>query len=146
MTIYAKRLTDTAKLPKRTTSGSAGYDIFSDDEDFVLNPGETKIVSTGIAIENNDIRSAIMIYPRSGLACKHNITLANCVGIVDSDYRGEIKVALINQGKESFTIEKSMRIAQLVIQPIKLPVIREVEDIKETTKRNDKGFGSTGLK
>ena len=146
MTIYAKRLTDTAKLPKRTTPGSAGYDIFSDDEDFVLNPGETKIVSTGIAIENNDIRSEIMIYPRSGLACKHNITLANCVGIVDSDYRGEIKVALINQGKESFTIEKSMRIAQLVIQPIKLPVIREVEDIKETTKRNDKGFGSTGLK
>ena len=145
MTIYAKRLTDTAKLPKRTTPGSAGYDIFSDDEDFILNPGETKIVSTGIAIENNDIRSAIMIYPRSGLACKHNITLANCVGIVDSDYRGEIKVALINQGKESFTIEKSMRIAQLVIQPIKLPVIREVEDIKET-KRNDKGFGSTGLK
>ena len=145
MTIYAKRLTDTAKLPKRTTPGSAGYDIFSDDEDFILNPGETKIVSTGIAIENNDIRSAIMIYPRSGLACKHNITLANCVGIVDSDYRGEIKVALINQGKESFTIEKSMRIAQLVIQPIKLPIIREVEDIKET-KRNDKGFGSTGLK
>lgn len=145
MTIYAKRLTDTAKLPKRTTPGSAGYDIFSDDENFVLEPGETKLVSTGIAIENNDIRSAIMIYPRSGLACKYNITLANCVGIVDSDYRGEIKVALINQGKESFIIDKGTRIAQLVIQPIKLPVIREVEDIKET-KRNDKGFGSTGLK
>ena len=145
MTIYAKRLTDTAKLPERATSGSAGYDIFSDDENFVLEPGETKLVSTGIAIENNDIRSAIMIYPRSGLACKYNITLANCVGVIDSDYRGEIKVALINQGKESFIIDKGTRIAQLVIQPIKLPVIREVEDIKET-KRNDKGFGSTGLK
>ena len=145
MTIYAKRLTDTAKLPKRTTPGSAGYDIFSDDEDFILNPGETKIVSTGIAIENNDIRSAIMIYPRSGLACKHNITLANCVGVIDSDYRGEIKIALINQSKENFTIEKGMRIAQFVVQPIKLPAIKEVEEIRET-KRNDKGFGSTGLK
>ena len=145
MTIYAKRLTDTAKLPKRTTSGSAGYDIFSDDENFVLEPGETKLVSTGIAIENNDIRSAIMIYPRSGLACKYNITLANCVGIVDSDYRGEIKVALINQGKESFTIEKGMRIAQLIVHPIKLPAIKEVDKIRET-ERNDKGFGSTGLK
>ena len=145
MTIYVKRLTDTAKLPERATSGSAGYDIFSDDKDFVLEPGETKLVSTGIVIENNDIRSVIMVYPRSGLACKHNITLANCVGVIDSDYRGEIKVALINQGKESFTIEKGMRIAQLVVHPIKLPAIKEVDKIRET-ERNDKGFGSTGLK
>ena len=145
MTIYAKCLTDTAKLPERATSGSAGYDIFSDDENFILEPGETKLVSTGIAIENNDIRTAIMVYPRSGLACKHNITLANCVGVVDSDYRGEIKAALINQGKESFTIEKGMRIAQLIVHSIKLPAIKKVDKIRET-ERNDKGFGSTGLK
>ena len=145
MTIYVKRLTDTAKLPERATSGSAGYDICSDLDDFVLEPGETKLVSTGIAIENNDIRTVIMVYPRSGLACKHNITLANCVGVIDSDYRGEIKIALINQSKENFTIEKGMRIAQFVVQPIKLPAIKEVEEIRET-KRNDKGFGSTGLK
>lgn len=145
MTIYAKRLTDTAKLPERATSGSAGYDIFSDDEDFVLEPGVTKLVSTGIAIENNDIRSAIMVYPRSGLACNYKITLANCVGVIDSDYRGEIKVALTNHGKAFFPIKKGMRIAQLVVHPIKLPAIKEVDEIRET-ERNDKGFGSTGLK
>lgn len=146
MTCYIKRLTETAKIPTRATTGSAGYDIYSDiDSSIIIAPGEIVIVPTGIAIENNDIRTAIMIYPRSGLASKYGITLANCVGVIDSDYRGEIKVALINNSTETYILEKETRIAQLIFQPIKLPVLKEVNELRETT-RNENGFGSTGMK
>ena len=131
------------KLPKRATTGSAGYDFFSPFS-FDLDTGETIKIPTGIrVILDND--KWLGVYPRSGLGFKYRVQLDNTVGVIDSDYRGEIKVALINQGKESFTIEKGMRIAQLVVHPIKLPAIKEVDEIRKT-ERNDKGFGSTGLK
>lgn len=142
MTCFVKKLTTTAIIPSRATNGSAGYDI-SADETVEIMPGEIKFVSTGIAIENNDPRTAIMLYPRSGLSCKYGVTLANNVGIIDSDYRGEIKAALINNSKEPYTVNKGERIAQLIFQPIKLSVLREVDEIRET-ERGTGGFGSTG--
>lgn len=144
MTCFIKRLSDTAVIPNRATTGSVGYDLYSDEKLITINPGETVMVRTGIAIENNDPRTAIMIYPRSGLSCKHSITLANCVGIVDSDFRGEILVALVNHGNTSYTVCQGDRIAQLVFQPIKLPVLKEVDNIRDTD-RSSNGFGSTGV-
>ncbi|MCM1227625.1 MAG: dUTP diphosphatase [Clostridium sp.] len=143
MTIKIKKLNENAVLPQRATEGSAGYDLSAcTDSDIIIAPGEIKMIPTGIAaacFEN----AALMIYPRSGLASKHGIALANCVGVVDSDYRGEIKVPLINHGKESFTVTHAMRIAQMVVTPVLLPEIEETETLDET-KRNTGGFGSTG--
>lgn len=101
------------------------------------------MIPTGISAAPDSENAALMIYPRSGLASKHGIALANCVGVVDSDYRGEIKVPLINHGKESFTVTHGMRIAQMVVTPVLLPEIIETDTLDETD-RNSGGFGSTG--
>lgn len=138
-----KRLSENAVIPQRATSGSAGYDLSACiTDDIVIKPGEIKMIPTGIAAACPK-NSALMIYPRSGLASKYGVALANCVGVVDSDYRGEIKIPLINHGGEDFTIESGMRIAQMVVTPVLLPDTEEVIEL-DTTARNIGGFGSTG--
>lgn len=146
MKLILKKLRNNAIVPVRATSGSAGLDLFSCiDAPIVIPSGEIKIIPTGLAAMPDDPSTALMIYPRSGLASKYGISLANCVGVVDSDYRGEICVPLINHGKDKFIIECGMRIAQLVVTPVILPEI-EISNSLERTNRGSCGFGSTGLK
>ncbi|MBQ4544734.1 MAG: dUTP diphosphatase [Oscillospiraceae bacterium] len=141
-----KLLTDTASVPMRATEGSAGYDLRADiKEAHVLKKGEIFAVPTGIAIALPDKNYVAVVCARSGLAIKHGISLANGVGIIDSDYRGEIKVGLINLGNEDFVIEPNERIAQMLIMPVETPELTPSEEI-EKTERGDGGFGSTGRK
>lgn len=144
MTLKIKKLNENAVVPHRATSGSAGLDLSACiDTDITIEPGEIKLIPTGLSAAPDNENCALMIYPRSGLASKHGIALANCVGVVDSDYRGEIKVPLINHGKDAFTVTQGMRIAQLVVTPVLLPEIIETDELDETD-RSSGGFGSTG--
>lgn len=138
-----KTLTDTATIPTRATVGSAGYDLYTDnDQDIWIAPGETVMIGTGLAM-------AIpcgwggFIYCRSGLSTKEGITLANCTAVIDSDYRGEVKVPLRNLSDEARCIIPHQRVAQLVIMPY-LPVTLEEVDELDETDRGAGGFGSTG--
>lgn len=145
MKLKIKRVRPYAQVPKQATAGSAGSDLYAALEEPLSIPAEAiRSIPTGIAAEPDTDSVALLIFPRSGLASKHGITLANAIGLVDSDYRGEICVPLINLGKEAFTIEPGMRIAQLVASPILLPEI-EVTDTLTETQRGAGGFGSTGL-
>ncbi len=133
-----------AIIPNRATEGSAGLDLYACiDEDIILKAGESKLVPTGIAVELPTNEMAAFIYARSGLSTKFGVTLANGVGVVDSDYRGEIFVGLINLSTNDYIIKKNERIAQMIIMPICNVSIVEVDKLKETT-RGDGGFGSTG--
>ena len=132
-------------IPKYQTENSAGVDIRASlDEDLVLKAGEFKLVSTGIYLE---IPSSyeVQIRARSGLSIKHGIGLVNGIGTIDSDYRGEIKVPLINFSKEDFTIENGMRIAQMVLSKYEKIDFEEVDELSDS-ERQDGGFGSTGVK
>ncbi len=132
-------------IPQYQTENSAGVDIRASlDEDLVLKAGEFKLVSTGIYLE---IPSSyeVQIRARSGLSVKHGIGLVNGIGTIDSDYRGEIKVPLINFSKEDFIIENGMRIAQMVLSKYDKMDFEEVDELSET-ERQDGGFGSTGVK
>lgn len=141
-----KKVRENAKLPTRGTVGSAGMDLYACiDEPITLNGGDKAVIPTGIAIGLSSPEYAAFVYARSGLAIKHGIGLLNSVGVIDSDYRGEICVGVINQLKESYTIEPFERIAQMVIQPVALPELVEVESLDETD-RGAGGFGSTGTK
>ena len=123
--------------------GSAGYDLYADIENAVtIKPHETVKIGTGVAIALEQSNLVALVYPRSGLSTKHGITLANCVGVIDSDYRGEIIVALINQNEKPYTIELNERIAQMIITPIFTPPLMEVDEL-DITVRGDGGFGST---
>ena len=145
MKLKIKRVRPYAQVPKQATAGSAGSDLYAAlEEPLSIPAGAIRSIPTGIAAEPDTDSVALLIIPRSGLASKHGITLANAIGLVDSDYRGEICVPLINLGKEAFTIEPGMRIAQLVVSPILLPEI-EVTDTLTETQRGAGGFGSTGL-
>ncbi len=132
-------------IPKYQTENSAGVDIRASlDEDLVLKAGEFKLVRTGIYLE---IPSSyeVQIRARSGLSIKHGIGLVNGIGTIDSDYRGEIKVPLINFSKEDFTIENGMRIAQMVLSKYEKIDFEEVDELSDS-ERQDGGFGSTGVK
>lgn len=132
-------------IPKYQTENSAGVDIRASlDEDLVLKAGEFKLVSTDIYLE---IPSSyeVQIRARSGLSIKHGIGLVNGIGTIDSDYRGEIKVPLINFSKEDFTIENGMRIAQMVLSKYEKIDFEEVDELSDS-ERQDGGFGSTGVK
>ena len=145
MKLKIKRVRPYAQVPKQATAGSAGSDLYAAlEEPLSIPAGAIRSIPTGIAAEPDTDSVALLIFPRSGLASKHGIALANAIGLVDSDYRGEICVPLINFGKEAFTIEPGMRIAQLVVSPILLPEI-EVTDTLTETQRGAGGFGSTGL-
>lgn len=142
--ILIKKLNDSAILPVRSTSGSAGADLFAClDEPVRIAPGKTALIPTGISIQLESRFYAAMVYARSGLAIKHGICLANGVGVIDSDYTGEIKVGLLNAGEDEYTVLPGERIAQLVVHPVALPEIVETSSIHKT-ERGDGGFGSTG--
>ena len=146
MELKIKKVRENAKLPTRATSGSAGMDLYACiDEPITLKKGDKAVIPTGIAIGLDDPHYAAFIYARSGLAIKHGIGLLNSVGVIDSDYRGEICVGVIKQTDPEYTIEPFERIAQMVIKPVELPEIVEVETLDETD-RGAGGFGSTGTK
>lgn len=136
---------ETVNKPFYATSGSAGMDLSAClDEPVVIKKGEIKMISTGIAISLPSNEYVAYIYARSGLACKKGICLANSVGVIDSDYRGEIKCGLINLSNDDFTVNHGDRIAQLVIAPVAIAEIEECETLDET-ERGEGGFGSTGI-
>lgn len=142
-TLKIKKLNEKAVIPERATPGSAGMDLYAVlDEPITLNQGETALIPTGIAIALESANEVALIFPRSGLSIKHGIGLLNSVGVIDSDYRGEIKVGVINQIDKEYTIEPNERIAQMVIMPVSLPEIIEVNELDET-QRGTGGFGST---
>ena len=132
------------QLPSYATEGSAGLDLRAMlDEPLTLAPGETKLLKTGLAIHLADPGYAALILPRSGLGHKHGIVLGNLVGLIDSDYQGELMVSTWNRGQTSFTIEPMERIAQLVIVPVVQMQMNIVDDF-QATERGSGGFGSTG--
>ena len=143
--IKIKKLRPNAVVPARATSGSAGYDLSAClDSELTLLPGQPVIIPTGIAIElTYTTPCAAFIYGRSGLGVKHGLILSNGVGVVDSDYRGEIMVGLTNISSTPYTLQPGERIAQLVIQPVLLPLPMETDELSETS-RGAGGFGSTG--
>tara|TARA_B100001750_G_scaffold242531_2_gene256095 strand:- start:3033 stop:3488 length:456 start_codon:yes stop_codon:yes gene_type:complete len=133
------------QLPTYATTGSAGMDLTAAlEEAFILEPGERTLISTGLSIAL-PLGYEAQIRPRSGLALKNGITVLNTPGTVDADYRGEIKVILANLGTEEFTIERGMRIAQMVIAKHEHVVWNAVDTLEET-ERGEGGFGSTGTK
>lgn len=139
-----KKVRANAKLPTRATPGSAGLDLYACiDEPITLNKGDKAVIPTGIALGLDDPHYAAFIHSRSGLAIKHGIGLLNSVGVIDSDYRGEVCVGVIKLTEEPYTIQPFERIAQMVIKPVELPEITEVEELDETD-RGEGGFGSTG--
>ena len=143
--ILIKRLSKKVQLPKYETSGSSGLDLVANiNSDLDLLPGKSAIIPTGLSVSIPN-SFEIQIRPRSGLAAKQKITVLNTPGTVDSDYRGEIKVILINLGEKNFRVEKGSRIAQMVLCPVKQAELIEVESLEETT-RGKGGFGSTGNK
>lgn len=132
------------KMPAYATTGSAGLDLRAMlDEPLTLNPGETRLIKTGLAIYLADPGYAALILPRSGLGHKHGIVLGNLVGLIDSDYQGELMVSTWNRGQEAFTIEPMERIAQLVVVPVVQMQMNIVDDF-EASDRGAGGFGSTG--
>ena len=143
--IQIKRLKDNVVLPFYATPGSAELDLSAVlDESLVLKKGEIALVPTGIAISIPTNTYGAFIFARSGLASRHGICLANSVGVIDSDYRGEIKCALINLGNTDFTIQNGDRIAQMVFMPVAQAELCDVKELDET-KRGAGGFGSTGV-
>lgn len=133
-------------LPTYATEGSAGLDLRAClDENISLAPGDTTLIPTGIAIYIADTSLAAVILPRSGLGHKHGIVLGNLVGLIDSDYQGELMVSCWNRGKDSFVIEPGERVAQLVLVPV-LQAQFEVVDVFQESDRGTGGFGSSGRK
>ena len=143
--ILIKRLSKNIPLPKYETDGSSGMDIAADVKvNIEIEPGKTEIIPTGLAVSIPK-NVEIQIRPRSGLAAKNQISVLNTPGTIDADYRGELKVILINLGNKNFIVEKGLRIAQMVLCPIIKANIKEVETL-ENTERGSGGFGSTGVK
>jgi dUTP pyrophosphatase len=143
--ILIKRLSKEVSLPKYETDGSSGLDLAACiKKNIEIKPGKSEIIPTGLAVaipKNFEIQ----IRPRSGLAAKNQISVLNTPGTIDADYRGEIKIILINLGDKIFTVEKGLRVAQMVLCPIIKAKLKEVESL-EDTKRGSGGFGSTGVK
>ena len=140
--LLIKKLQKNIILPEYKTDGSSGMDLMANVEQTVkISPGEKKIISTGIMVAIPE-QYEIQIRPRSGLAAKNGISVLNTPGTIDSDYRGEIKVILINLGKDIFEIKKNDRIAQMIACPIIKVKLEEVESLPETV-RGKGGFGST---
>lgn len=145
MKVNIKKLNTNAILPTYGSEYSAGADLYACiDEDITILPNETKLIKTGLAIEV-PVGYGAFIYARSGLASKRGLAPANKVGVVDSDYRGEVMVALHNHSCENQTVQKGERIAQLVIAPFLKADFCEVDELSDTA-RGSGGFGSTGTK
>lgn len=136
------KLNELAILPTRGSDYSAGLDLYSVDDKVVINPGETKFIGTGLAMEP-PAGTFIAIVARSGLSTKQGLAPANKFGVVDEDYRGEVKVALYNQSSEPRTINYGDRIAQAIVMPYILCDVSEVTELSDSD-RGENGFGSTG--
>ena len=133
-----------AHLPAYATPGSAGLDLRAClDAALVIEPGETVLIPTGLAVHIADPGLAAMILPRSGLGHKHGIVLGNLVGLIDSDYQGPLMVSCWNRGSAAFTVQPLERIAQMVIVPVVQAMFRRVDEFSQS-QRGDGGFGSTG--
>ena len=143
--ILIKRLSKDVALPKYETEGSSGLDLAANiDKQIKILPGKSEIISTGLAVaipKNFEIQ----IRPRSGLAAKSQISVLNAPGTIDADYRGELKVILINLSDKVFVVEKGLRIAQMVLCPVVKATLKEVTEL-ENTERGSGGLGSTGIK
>ena len=138
------RLGESIPVPEYATSGSAGLDMRAClDEALLLKPGETKLIPTGMAIHISDANLAAVILPRSGLGHKHGIVLGNLVGLIDSDYQGQLFVSCWNRGNTEFTIEIGDRIAQLVFVPVEQVEFEQVDSFDDS-HRGEGGFGHTG--
>jgi dUTP pyrophosphatase len=132
------------KTPEYATAGSAGMDLSAClAEDIIIKAGEIAMVRTGIAIQIPGIGIGGFVFPRSGLSSKHGISLANCVGVIDSDYTGEIICPVINHSSSDYTIKSGDRIAQIVFMPVLTAKLEEADKL-EATERGTGGFGSTG--
>jgi dUTP pyrophosphatase len=142
--LFVQKLSNTAKLPEKAHPSDAGWDLFSDEPDFTLKPGERKIVSTGIAIQIMPPRAYFaLIKDRSGWAANQGLHVL--AGVIDPDYTGEIKVVLVNLGKNEVTIPRGAKIAQMVLIPLVLSSVRQVEKLPTlSVERGKKGFGSSG--
>ncbi len=139
-----KRLSPHAVLPRYQSEHAAGMDLHAAvAESITIEPGEIVMVPCGLAMAV-PVGYEAQIRPRSGLASRHGISIPNAPGTVDSDYRGELMVSLINHGRSSFTVEPKMRIAQLIVAPVVHCVVEEAEELDETA-RGSGGFGSTGM-
>ena len=141
ITIKIKKIAD-VKTPHYVHKGDSGVDLYA-AEDYTLKPMERKLIGTGIKIEIPHGYEA-QVRPKSGLAIEHGISHANSIGTIDSGYRGEIKVPLINLGDKAYKIEKGKKIAQMVFAKVEEAVFEEVDELGPTA-RNEGGFGSTGL-
>lgn len=142
-TLMIKKIHEEAIIPKYAHKTDSGMDLYSIEEK-IIKSGKSEIIRTGIQIQLPNNTEA-QVRPRSGLALNYHVTVLNTPGTIDEGYVGEIKIILINHGKEDFLVEKKMRIAQMVIQPVLKVQITEVDELA-TTDRGDQGFGSTGLK
>lgn len=143
MVLRLMRVRENAIIPKQATVGSAGYDLCACiDEPYTLMPGERYVFPTGLSAEI-PAGTAGFIFTRSGLGVKKGVHVTNGVGVVDSDYRGEIHVGLHNLSAEAYTVQPGERVAQMIIMPYFAPIIEEVESLSETD-RGEGGFGSTG--
>lgn len=144
--ILDPRIGDTIPLPHYATTGSAGMDLRACvDEPLTVKPGETHLIPTGLAIHIADSGLAATILPRSGLGHKHGIVLGNLVGLIDSDYQGQLFISCWNRGDTEFTIEAGDRIAQLVIIPVVQVKLNPVDSFEDSV-RGDGGFGHSGKK
>ncbi|MGI6449802.1 MAG: dUTP diphosphatase [Desulfitobacteriia bacterium] len=133
-------------VPRYATQGAAGADLYAClDQDLILKPGERAAIPTGIAIELPTSKLVALVFARSGLASHKGLTLSNGVGVIDSDYRGEIKVLMVNLGQENVIIQNGERIAQLIFINVYQALFIESEELGETL-RGEGGFGSTGQK
>ena len=146
MKINIKKMYDDAIIPTRGSKQAAGYDLYAylDNDSISLKPGETCIVKSGISVEIPEGYFA-GIFARSGIAIKRNLRPANCVGVIDSDFRGEVLIAIYNDSDEERIIENKERVAQMVIMPY-LNVEFNIVDELSSTERDDGRFGSTGTK
>lgn len=144
MQLKIKRLDPRAALPSRGTPGSAGLDLRALlDEPVTIPAGGRALIPTGIAVGLPSREAVGLVYARSGLAVKHGLALSNGVGVIDSDYTGEIRVGLVNLSDAAYTVQPGERIAQLVIAPVLLPDVEEADEL-DFTERGAGGFGSTG--
>ena len=143
--ILIKRLSKNISLPKYETDGSSGMDLSANiEKEIEIAPGKTSIIPTGLAVaipKNFEIQ----IRPRSGLAAKNQISVLNTPGTIDADYRGELKVILINLSENTFKVQKGLRIAQMILCPVVKATFKEVDELEETL-RGSGGFGSTGTR
>ena len=144
--ILDKRIGTDFPLPRYATHGSAGMDMYAClDEHLHIGPGETHLIPSGIAIHIGEAGLAAVLLPRSGLGHKHGIVLGNLVGLIDSDYQGQIFISVWNRGREQFTIEPGDRIAQMVFVPVVQAEFNIVKEFEES-RRGEGGFGHSGRK